>query len=430
MAGISIDSLLENWRSQFYKNSTILGLALAIISGLFAVLLTHHQRILQANVDRLEAEQRYRQIFQEMLNGFAEFEVLRDGSGKALDCRIIDANPALERIFHLPHEVILNQTLRGLFPSIDYFWIETINSVAVSGTPCQFTHFMAPLAKHLEVAIFRREENTCAMVIMDVSEQEIKRVALESVVDQLSEKNAELERFAYISSHDLKEPLRTITSFSQLLSRRYAGQFDAQADEYIGFITGAAKRMHELITDLLEYSRVSARTMPFTEIDLRDICQASLENLRQAISESGAEILIDALPRIVGDPTQLGLLVQNLVSNAIKFTPRDRKPRVTITARPGDIGWIISISDNGAGIPETNQDVFEIFRRLHAGQEYPGTGVGLAICKRIVQRHGGKIWYEPNPDQGAIFFFTLPRNATASSSHTVSPAFPAGTSEV
>jgi signal transduction histidine kinase len=429
MAGVSIDALLENWRSEFYKNAAILGLTLVVISGLFALLLAHHQRALLANENRLAAEQRYRQIFKEMLNGFAEFEILRDGGGKALDCRIIDANPALERIFRLPHEAILNQTLRGLFPTIDNFWIETINSVAIGGAPCQFTHFMAPLAKHLEVAVFRRAENTCAMVVMDVSEQEKRRVALETAVDQLSEKNAELERFAYISSHDLKEPLRTITSFSQLLNRRYAGQFDAQADEYIGFITGAAKRMHELITDLLEYSRVSARTMPFAEIDLRDVCQTSLENLRQAISESGAEVLIDALPRIFGDPTQLGLLMQNLVSNAIKFTPSDRKPRVIVTARPGDIGWIISVSDNGVGIHETNQDIFEIFRRLHAGHEYPGTGVGLAICKRIVQRHGGKIWYEANPDQGTTFIFTLPRSQVLSSGQALNSAFPAGTSE-
>jgi signal transduction histidine kinase len=429
MVGISYDGILKEWRNGFYKNGAILGVSLLVISVLFAALLVRHQKSLEATDQRLKAEQRFRQIFEEMLNGFAEFNILRNDTGKAVDCQITDANPALERIFRLPSEILLNQTLRGIFPNIDSFWIDTIATVAASGAPCQFTRFMAPLGKYLEVAIFRREHDKCAMVVMDVSEQEKRRVAIETVVDQLSEKNAELERFAYISSHDLKEPLRTITSFSQLLSRRYAGKFDADADEYIGFITGAAKRMHQLISDLLEYSRVSARTLPFSEIDLLDTCRASLENLRQAISESDANILIDALPQVVGDATQLGLLIQNLVSNAIKFTPKDRKPKIVITARPGEIGWIISIADNGIGIPTTTQDVFEIFRRLHAGDEYPGTGVGLAICKRIIQRHGGNIWYETIQGEGTTFFFSLPRGNGALTSHAVIRTLPARADE-
>lgn len=220
--------------------------------------------------------------------------------------------------------------------------------------------------------------------------------------------NRDLEQFAYVASHDLQEPLRMVTSYTQLLARRYKGQLSAEADEFIAFAVDGAARMQALINALLAYSRVDSRGKPMVVCDLGTVLTHALDNLKLAIEESGASIVRGELPRVIGDPVQLMQLFQNLVGNAVKFRVKDRAPVIRIEAeREGDL-WKISVSDNGIGIePQFYERIFVIFQRLHTKEEYPGTGIGLAMCKRIVERHGGSITVASVPGSGSTFAFTL-----------------------
>jgi signal transduction histidine kinase len=232
--------------------------------------------------------------------------------------------------------------------------------------------------------------------------------------EQVDERNAALERsnqslreFAYVASHDLQEPLRTIASFTELLQKRYAGRLDADADEFIGFVVDGAKRMQQLIDDVLEYSRVSTHGKPLVPVDLDAVARRSVANLRASIEERGAEVTVGPLPRVMGDEIQLGQLLQNLVGNALKYN-RSARPRVEVSARRDGRGWRVAVSDNGIGIaPEYHERIFRIFSRLHTRGEYGGTGIGLAICKRIVDRHGGRMMVESEEGKGASFAFSL-----------------------
>jgi PAS domain S-box-containing protein len=219
----------------------------------------------------------------------------------------------------------------------------------------------------------------------------------------------EMERFAYVASHDLQEPLRTVASFSQLLARRYEGKLDADADEFIHFIVDGATRMQALINDLLALSRIETRGKTFGPVDCEELLQAVRENLNAAIAESGAVITHDPLPVLFGDRTQLTQLLQNLFSNAIKFRRPAAPPQIHVSAARQDGGWRLSVRDNGIGIdPQFFERIFIIFQRLHNRDEYPGTGIGLAICKKIVERHGGRLWVESAPGSGSTFQFTIP----------------------
>ena len=224
---------------------------------------------------------------------------------------------------------------------------------------------------------------------------------------ELASSNAELEQFAYVASHDLQEPLRMITSFTQLLVSRYRGNLDTDADEFIHFIADGAKRMSSLINDLLEYSRVGTRGRPLSPTDCSTVFELACNNLRVAIEEAGATITSDPLPKVMGDEIQLIQLFQNLIGNAVKF--RGEQPvEVHVGVEPQKGNWLFRISDNGIGIePQHAERIFIIFQRLHNRLQYPGTGIGLAICKKIVERHGGRIWVESEPGAGATFCFLL-----------------------
>ena len=241
----------------------------------------------------------------------------------------------------------------------------------------------------------------------EISNRQCAESALLKSNQELARSNAELEQFAYVASHDLQAPLATIASYAQLLEKRYKDQLDSQASKFIGNIVHGCTRMQTLIDDLLEYSRVGRSQKPFQIIDCNHVIQQVIANLQGAIRNNQAVVTYTELPAVMGDISQLVQLFQNLVSNAIKYR-QDESPTVYINAYKQENNWLFSVSDNGIGIASQHQErIFQIFQRLHTQKEYSGTGIGLAICQKIVERHGGSIWVDSEPGQGSTFHFTV-----------------------
>ena len=238
---------------------------------------------------------------------------------------------------------------------------------------------------------------------------------LRTKTTELGRSNAELEQFAYVASHDLQEPLRMVSTYVQLFAKRFKGTVaDEKADKYIAYAVEGAKRMQALIGGLLAYSRVGAGDHVTSRVDLDDIVDVALMNLSEGLRETGAVITRDPLPMIMAEPTQLTQVFQNLIANANKFLRADVEPRIHISATRQGAHWLLRVKDNGIGIePEFFDRIFVIFQRLHTRAEFPGTGIGLSICKKVVERHGGTIWIESQPGQGTAFCFTLPAMADA-----------------
>jgi len=227
-------------------------------------------------------------------------------------------------------------------------------------------------------------------------------------VDELARSNADLEQFAYVASHDLQEPLRMVAAYTQLLAERYKGKLDETADKFIGYASEGALRMQVLIQDLLAFSRVGRNTSASGSVDCNSVMEEVLQTLAATIQESGAVVTHGELPAVWADRTQMAQVLQNLVGNAIKFRGKE-PPVVSVQAEKAEQHWLFRVSDNGIGIaPEYAENIFVVFQRLHARTEYPGNGIGLAICKKIVERYGGKIWVEAQTGSGSTFKFTMP----------------------
>ncbi len=285
-----------------------------------------------------------------------------------------------------------------------------INMIQPEGAPifCLVASDMTE-RKAAEEALRRSRDELEHRVLERTAELQAANEELEVNAEELRRSNEELKSFAYVASHDLQEPLRMVSGFLQLLQRQYGVHLDAKGNEYIGFAVDGAQRMSQLITDLLAYSRVERMGQPFKPTDAQQALTHALAALRAGIEEAGAAITHDDLPTVGADPTQLVQLLQNLIGNAIKFRHPERSCRVHIGAKLQDGQWIFWVRDNGIGIdPKQHERVFVIFQRLHTREKYPGTGIGLAICKKIVERHGGRIWAESNPGEGSTFCFTMP----------------------
>jgi PAS domain S-box-containing protein len=245
--------------------------------------------------------------------------------------------------------------------------------------------------------------------IRDITERNKSDEHLIQTVSELKRSNEELQQFAYVSSHDLQEPLRMVASYTQLLAKRYKGRLDSDADEFITFAVDGCNRMQGLIQDLLAYSRAGANGKVLCDVSGEDALQRALTNLRITIEQSGAVVTHDSLPALRTDETQLTQVFQNLVGNAIKYRSTEA-PRVHVSAtKKGDTEWIFSVRDNGLGIaPQYFERIFILFQRLHGRNEFEGTGIGLAICKKVLERLGGRIWVESQPEKGSTFYFALP----------------------
>ena len=243
---------------------------------------------------------------------------------------------------------------------------------------------------------------------VDVTERKQIKKKLKSTLADLKRSNTDLQQFAYVASHDLQEPLRMVASYTQLLEKRYKDKLDTDAKEFIQIAVDGALRMQSLINDLLSYSLVGARQKTVEPTDCDYVLGQVIATLSTTIEQNNAIITNDDLPTVMADASQMHELIKNLVSNAIKFRS-EHAPRIHISAKQDINTWLFSVQDNGLGIdPQHNDKIFLIFQRLHRKEEYPGTGIGLAICKRIVERHSGKIWVESNIGKGSTFYFTLP----------------------
>lgn len=238
------------------------------------------------------------------------------------------------------------------------------------------------------------------------------KIAADVANRELQHSNEELQQYAYVVSHDLQTPLRAVAGFSQLLLDDYSGKLDPVADEWITRVVDGCKRMQTMIKDLLTYSRVESRARPFAEVNLNEVVNDACDLMRLDIEESGAEVTSDDLPTVAGDQAQLAQLLHNLIGNGLKYH-RDESPRVHVGAERSGPFWTITVEDNGIGVePDQQEKIFEVFKRLHTNDKYPGTGIGLSVCRRIVKRHGGKIWLESEPGVGSKFSFDIPSSAS------------------
>lgn len=267
----------------------------------------------------------------------------------------------------------------------------------------------------------RRKDGTVMSIDLAVSEVKVDGERLYSGIlrditerkkaeEEIMRSNEELERFAYIASHDLQEPLRMIANFTGLLEEEYKDRMDKQAVEYMEFIIDAAQRMQAMINDLLEYSRAGNQDVEFSDIDSNTQVKSVLDNLSNRINETGAKITYDHLPTIYVNPVRFARLMQNLIGNALKYRNADIPPEIHIGAENKGHEWLFSVTDNGIGMKEEYlQQIFIIFKRLHGKKDYPGTGIGLAVCKKIVENFGGQIWATSQPGKGSTFYFTIPK---------------------
>ncbi|MFC7141751.1 ATP-binding protein [Halosimplex aquaticum] len=349
-----------------------------------------------------ESEERYRTLFDSMTEGYCVVEPAEPDDADRTDYRFLEANPAFEA--HTGLRDVAGCTVREADVADPGAWFDVLDSVADSTDGGPFQRELEMRGRVLQCQAFPiggASGGQVGMTARDVTE----RVERER---RLEESNERLEQFAYAASHDLQEPLRMVSSYLQLLENRYADDLDDEAREFLAFAVDGADRMREMIDGLLEYSRVETEGDPLEPVDLNAVFSDVRDDLQVAIEESGADVAAEDLPRVRGDGDQLRQVFQNLVDNAIEYSG-DEPPTVRVGAERAGDRWVVSVRDEGIGIdPEYADAIFQVFERLHTSDEYSGTGIGLALCERIVERHGGELWVDAEPGEGSTFSFTLP----------------------
>jgi PAS domain S-box-containing protein len=358
---------------------------------------------------RRQAEERFRQVVEASPSGL----VMVDAAGT-----IALVNAEIERLFGYRREELVGQPIEMLVPA----------RVRGEHAGDRRAYCAAPSARAMgagrDLYGVRRDGGEFPVeiglnpirtpagllvlgVVVDITERKAAEEALDARTRDLERSNAELEQFAYVASHDLQEPLRMVASYTELLAERYRGRLDEKADKYIHYAVDGARRMRQLVNDLLAFSRVGTQGKAFAPVDTAGVVRRVLAGMRGAITESGAEVVCGELPTVDADESQLGQVFQNLIGNAIKFRSQ-APPRIRIDAAPSAGAWKFSVADNGIGIdPAYAETVFQMFQRLHERGRYHGSGIGLAIVKKIVERHGGRVWFESRAASGTVFHFTL-----------------------
>lgn len=334
----------------------------------------------------------------------------------AQDRRFVYVNPQFSRFTGFSDEELVGMDPMTLVVSDDRARVrESAVSALKAGLPSEYEYRIHNKAGEIRwimesvVSIDYHGKRASLGNYVDITERKKAEEIQHQTLAELERSNEELAQFAYVASHDLQEPLRMVASFTQLLSRRYKGQLDEDADEFIRFAVDGVTRMQNLINDLLAYSRVGTRGNAMELTDAGFTLDRICADLAASIEESGAAVTRAELPSVWVDPTQFGQLLQNLVANAIKYRAPGRAPEVSVSAVRQAGGWHFTVKDNGIGIdPDYFERIFIIFQRLHGKEDYQGTGIGLAICKKIVERHGGHIWVDSEPRNGSAFHFTIP----------------------
>jgi PAS domain S-box-containing protein len=361
-----------------------------------------------------ESEAKFRELFNKALDIITLSESRRDG----LFGNFIEVNDAAVNILGYTREEFLTKTPLDLFAptnkeEVPEFMAELQKKGYTTFESVTITKNGKQIPVEVSVHTFKLGEKMVSLAIArDITERKKSENELKAMVKKLERSNDELQRFAYVASHDLQEPLRTISSFTQLLERRYKKQLDHDADEFMGYIVEASQRMQRMILDLLEYSRVSTKSEEFKLVNSEIVLNRVIDGLKNLIEETNAKITHDPLPAVMADENQLYRVFQNIIANAIKFRKENETPEIHISA-PIDKNkneYIFSFSDNGIGIePQYFDRIFTIFQRLHTVEEYTGSGIGLSISKKIIECHGGRMWVESEFGKGSIFYFTLPK---------------------
>ena len=334
-------------------------------------------------------------------------------------CRCLKADPATE---HIP--VIFLTALSEVVEKLTGFQVGGVDYIT---QPVEYEEVVARVRTHLVLTRTRQKllqqnqklqeeidrrkqiegELTQSRQLLKQNHDRLEQTVADRTAE-LATSNKDLEHFAYIASHDLRQPIRKIRMCTEYLAEDYQHCFDEQAREYIGYITKSTDRMYLLIDDLLAYSRIAKHERTLVPVDLKSVVRDTLEDLSVSIEEKQATINYQNLPKVLANPREMGQLFQNLISNSLKFIS-DRPPEITINAVEKD-EWLISVKDNGIGIePQFSDKIFQMFQRLHGNREYEGTGIGLAICQKVVNSYGGEIWVESQLDEGATFYFTFPK---------------------
>ncbi len=363
-----------------------------------------------------ESEEQYRAFFELALVGIAQVD--------PVSARLLRVNDRFCEITGYCREELLHKTVRDLTHPLDRKADWDAFSRMLRGETPEYNAEKRYIRKdggviwiHAVARAVRGPDGRplrTVGIVMDITERKLAEQERERLIVELERSNRELQQFAYVASHDLQEPLRTVANYVELLALKYREKLDATADKYISFAVDGTNRMSDLINDLLTYSRVATRGHAFETVDMKATVRKVLESLKRVILRDNAVVTSDELPEVSGDQMQLMQLMQNLITNGIKFRKKNVAPRIHISAEFRGNHWVFGVRDNGIGIEPQFQDrIFVIFQRLHTRAEYPGTGVGLAICKRIVERHGGRIWVESRQGEGSSFYFSLPLKEAA-----------------
>lgn len=358
-----------------------------------------------------ESEEKYRTLFQSMSEGFAYYESVFDDNNNPIDYIFLDVNPKFEEFTGLNKDNIIGKKVTEIIPGIENKkpnLIEKYGLIARDGGVSSFELYLEQFNEWYNVSVSCPRKGFFCTLFEKTTIKKKYEEKIQKTLEELKLSNKELEQFAYVASHDLQEPLRMVSSFTSLLKTKYKDVIDEKGNMYIDYAVDGALRMQALINDLLDFSRVSTKGDSFSSFDSNELLGKALSNLRPAIEEAGAIVTNDELPNVIADGNQLVRVFQNLISNGIKFRG-EANPNIHVSCKVINKTYQFSISDNGIGLDTKFSDkVFAIFQRLHTRDKFPGTGIGLAICKRIIKRHHGRIWVESTIKKGSTFYFTIP----------------------